>query len=181
MPRSSTDNISARECMAVRPHGALDQAHSKVHDGVFYSHAARQADMAAAATWDMVFVTGGTATHMAFELAAGASFQYDFYEGASITAGSGVTATALNMNRLSANTASTYFVNSATVGTVGSILKPGFMPGGDDKTAVGSSDSGFARAPEMILKKNEKYLIRMTNMAAVTATASMQFGFYEGF
>ena len=89
----------------------------------------------------------------------------------------GDTLTAHNRNRFSSNVSSIVVTSSPTLGTDdGTQLATAVIPGGTGGNATGGISGSFE---EWILKTNESYLFRLTNISGNTKAVMLQLDWYE--
>lgn len=168
----------------------LNLEHYMIHDAKVYQ-SGHYFTVTAASSQDLMIICGAVDTHMVLEAAVSGQALISFYEGVTINAGAGNTGVAcsiFNMNRNSTDsclalcfrsqsTTSSLIAWSAGAAANYHVLYQDQLPGGDKVVSmVGSSVN---RTSEWVLKDSQKYLLRVTNQAASTITASLNFRFYE--
>ena len=139
---------------------AMSYEHHEIHDGshFFYDDAVT---LASAATQDYLLTTPDTTAycHLVFKATGNAITQVDFYEATDKT---GTTPqTAYNNNRNSANTPTMTIHKGTSGGTTDGTKLTGIKSG----SAQGASrlNAEAERDNEIILKRNTKYIIRITS------------------
>lgn len=152
----------------------IDYAHHEIHEGSSFT-ASFQQDIANGGNMDILIVTPNSTKYAHFTYALEVELETNMflYEGAIATAGAAVVAYNRDRNNL---TAATVVVTSTPTGiTTGSTIirqnhyGTGKTAGGDDRTVN-----------EFILKKNTKYLLRLTNLVAnATNYCSVRLNWYE--
>jgi len=154
--------------------GTLDYAHKEIHSGSSFT-VSYKADIAQSGVLDLLIVTPNTSkyAHMTYEIDCELETDMLLYEGVTATAGSAVVAYNRDRNNL---TAATVVVTSTpTAITEGTTVIRSFHIG-SGKTTGG----GDRAAHEFILKKNTKYLFRLTNAISNAANyMAVKLDWYE--
>lgn len=149
----------------------LDYAHHEIHEGDMY-HVSGTATKGIGESYDLLFVTPDTArwAHLVGVVIGSGETAVTFYEGGTITGGTAVTP--YNRNRNSENTPTTLVYHTPSVSDPGTALFTGTF-------GAGSRSGGEAREfDEWVLKRNTKYLLRMTS-AATGNDLSWAINWYE--
>jgi hypothetical protein len=152
----------------------IDYNHYRVHDGSMY-HITYSNSLAAAANLDLMFLNSASAMHVAFEVGVGGAATIKFYENLT-TSALGTTLTAYNMNRNSTNSTGTWWYGGPTWSTASEITLVNKYIGAASQDKVGV---GVKENVEWDLKANTKYMLRITNSAGATITASINGEYYE--
>ena len=151
----------------------IDFAHCEIHEGESFT-ASHKADVANGANLDLLIVTPNTdvEAHFTYELDVEAETEISLYEAVTATAGTAVAA--YNRDRNSANAATVVVTHTPTGITEGTTLIRSFHLGS------GKSFGGGERAVhEFILKKNTKYLFRLTNATTSANYMAVKLDWYE--
>ena len=152
----------------------IDFAHHEIHEGDAFT-ASYKVDVANGANLDLLIVTPNTDKRIHFTYVIEVELETDgsFYENVTATAGTAVAAYNRDRNNLTAATLSvTHTPSAITAGNI--VIRSGHY--GSGKT-IGGSDR---TVNEMILKKNTKYLLRLTNVIAnATNYMSVRLNWYE--
>lgn len=157
---------------------AVDFAHHEIHEGDTFQVSYKSPDASPIgdnATVILVLTTTTKTAHLVFDGAAGGDFEGEFREGVTVTTG-GTNLTPQNKNRTFPNNNTVTVVRDPTVSDAGVLLENAFIPGGTGPTAAGGVGSGRS---EWILKKNTKYMLRMTNRAGTNQPMSVRAEWYE--
>lgn len=166
---------------------SLHYEHYLIHDAQIYN-ASCYLTVTAASSQDVMIICGSCSCHSVFEVAVSGQALVTLYEGVTINSGAGNTGTAVNifnMNRESSDSCgSLVFKSQATAinwsagaAAVYHVLYQDQLPGGEK--AVSMVGSQLSRNSEWILKGEQKYLVRVTNQAASTITATVNLRWYE--
>ena len=150
----------------------LDQEHHETHEGDHY-FIKTQADVAAVTTYFM-FVTPDTTTeiHARSSIATEGEFIVEIFEGGTVS-DNGTPITAMNNLRSSANVAELLNYGGPTVTTDGTLIWSARVGSGKDATV--SDAQGY----EIIAKRNEIYLFKLTKVGATTLWIDSDFWWYE--
>lgn len=152
----------------------IDFAHHEIHEGDAFT-ASYKVDVANGANLDLLIVTPNTDKRIHFTYVVEVELETDgaFYENVTATAGTAVAAYNRDRNSLTAATlVVTHTPSAITEGTT--IIRSGHY--GSGKT-IGGNDR---TVNEIILKKNTKYLLRLTNVIAnATNYMSVRLNWYE--
>ncbi len=154
----------------------IDFVHYKIHRGQVFL-ASTYNTIASGGTSEIYLLTGAKDTHIVAEVNASGSAKVTLYEGVT-TSVNGTTLTAYNLYRNSANSCGAVLFVGPTWSTKSEIvIFQDYIAGGDSQqTRVG----GMGRIEsEFILKPSTKYILRLTNLAGATNTASVNAEFYE--
>jgi hypothetical protein len=151
----------------------------QTHNGKFFFCNQYNGSIASSGNFDILLVTGSISPHLGVMVDISAAATLSIYEGVTYSA-SGSAISSYNANRTSTNTTVQSFYNGPTItGTGTALMTQHYIPGGSTGNASGGTSTDFARITEFILKTSTAYLFRVTNIAAGTAQASMQFGWFE--
>jgi hypothetical protein len=154
----------------------IDYAHHEIHDGTMFSYD-DVITLGSGATQDYVITVPDTTTwpHLAFDIeSCDGGMTFELYEG---TDKVGTTLqTTYNRNRNSATTATTTIHKGQSGGTTDG-TRIGWRSSGTG--AAGGKVSGqVGEATERVMKRNTKYIVRITSKAA-SNVVSVRFMFYE--
>lgn len=162
----------------VTNNGQSSYSQQLVHNGVIAQASYRVASVNNDATLDLLIITADSNVHINVEFSCGGDFFLSIYEG--VTASdNGTGLTLYNTNRQATTTYTTTVFHTPTVSDTGTEIRSLYIPGGTGGNSIGNSDGELARSPEVILKKNTKYLYRATNKAGSAKPMSFQLGLYE--
>ena len=157
----------------------IDYAHHEAHDGSYFEYV-NSIDLGGAATISYVVVTPDTTKYAHFGLLVDAELEFDLtvYEGATgITNGSLATNPAvINANRNVSDVHTTLIYTGPTLGggSKGTLIR--HWHGGSGKSTGGKAGTQI----ELILRRNTKYWIDLTNVATpATNYISFFAGWYE--
>ncbi len=155
---------------------AVDLAHQRIHEGEHY-FAFRSVAIPNAADFEFLIVTPDTivVAHMFLSSTVSAEATIDLLEGVT-TAGDGAAVLDFNNNRQSVNTSGVVITHT-----------PAGLAGGTDllnggiKVGAGRNIGGVSRNDnELLLERNTKYLLRITNDAAgANNITTVSFSWYE--
>lgn len=160
----------------------ISSVHEKVHDGQFFYTNHVFTGVTSSSSVDYLIKTDSNEyLHSAFEVDVGADCRTFIYEGTTVS-NDGTALTAFNSNRSSSNTLSSTFFHTPTVTGVGTLIKQSYIPGttGRRITGGGTGDSIAREGGEVILKPNETYLVRITNVSSDTIIIATNHSFYLG-
>lgn len=151
----------------------IDYGHHEIHAGSAFT-ASYKADIANGATLDLLVVTPNTDkyAHFTYELDVEAETDVLIYEAPTATAGDAVVA--YNRNRNSSNAATVVVTSTPTSITAGTTIIRSYHLGTGRTFGGGSRDNH-----EFILKKNTKYLIRLTNATTSANYMAVKLDWYE--
>jgi hypothetical protein len=154
----------------------IDYEHHEIHAGSHFFYTDK-ATLAANASTSYVISTPNTTkwTHMTFAATGSAITTVDLYESIDLT-GVGARQTIVNSNRNSATTSGMEIWDAIAPGTVGGTLIWSMSSG----SATAQSRAGLSaeRSNEIILKKNTRYLLRITSGTNDNLT-NLQLEWYE--
>jgi len=155
----------------------IGEIHRLIHLGRIFEASHYVPAIAAAATYDLLIVTGAAAPHLRIQANAGGPARLALYEGSTTSADGSAMLTA-NRNRLSANTPACALFYAPTVTALGTRLSDEYAAGADagGHRTVGSTFPSFE---EWILQPATRYVVRLTNVADSKIRASFNFAFYE--
>ncbi len=154
----------------------IEVPHHEVHEGEMFESDHIFQDVANNANADFLIQNSGIyELHTTFHIVTGGEAFAYLYEGPTISS-NGTAAYINDMNRETSNipTALTYY--GPTVASNGTQLVSSLIEGGDAGRAIGGQ---IRSNSEWILKKSQKYLIRVTNKAGVAKHISIAAEFYE--
>ena len=163
----------------------VDTVHHEVHEGEMFHTEHTFASVNNSASVDVLFVTGADVeTHATWEVMAGGQVTVYLYEAPTLTEVEsvpqvGTAVTAYNMKRSSANAPDSDYYYTPTVSATGStvLINGRILPGGTSPTTrVGG---GIRNNTEWILKKNTRYLLRVTNTSGGTIAINTVLEWYE--
>lgn len=151
----------------------IEYEHHEIHSGSSFT-VSYSADIGNGANLDIAVITPDTTkyAHLTYEFDVEAESDFKIYEAATLTAGTAIAAYNRNRNSLTAATTSvTHTPTSITTGTT--IIR-------DFHIGSGRTWGGGDRAQhEFILKRNTKYLIRLTNATANNNYMAIKLDWYE--
>ena len=152
----------------------IDATHVEIHEGNTYVVSYYDDDVADDGTVEILLRVGDEPAHATFGGQAGGDAVAYLIENPTVNA-AGTALTEFNKNRISANTATlTAFHTPTVVG--GTALLTLFMPGGSGPQAGGTQASSGG---EWILKPNEDYVARITNISGQAQEISIDIEWYE--
>lgn len=157
----------------------INSPHHENHEGNHYEASYKSpdgADVGDNDNLDILIVTGAQVAHMVWDIGAGGDAEVFHYEGVT-TSDNGTLALQANTNRLSVNTAVTIIYHTPTISNLGTQLPPNsYLPGGTGGNAGGGTRDHDV---EWILKKNTKYLLRVTNRSGQAQPIGTILQWYE--
>ncbi len=154
----------------------IDSVHFRIHAGKMF-----QADHVAEGVADagvievLVNVPTDIIAHMAFQASSGGNARLEIFENPTVT-GAGTALSELNRNRRSGTTADVVATHTPTTSADGTALSDILVPGGTGGNSAGGVSESFA---EWVLKSNEDYLIRLTNIAGTAQPLGLEIDWYE--
>jgi len=151
----------------------VEYAHHEIHDGTSYT-TNHTADISNGFNMDILLVTPDTTTygHMTYEIESELEMDFSLYEDTT-TSNNGTTLNIYNRNRNSASTATLTASHTPTVTSVGTKIRTWHT---GSKKDFGGGDRA---THEIILKRNTKYLFRLTNSSGANNYMSAKIDFYE--
>lgn len=151
--------------------------HRMIHTGVLYEVGHVNESIADNGVLELLVTTAADqSAHMRFSAVCGGDARISLFENPTIT-GAGTGLSEVNRNRLSSNAAQTVVTHTPTHSADGTQLMDHLLPGGSGFFATGgASESSFE---EFILKANEQYLFRVTNIAGSAQPVGAALMFYE--
>lgn len=152
----------------------IDYEHHEIHNGDHFFVRSFQ-DVADAATnvdWLLVVPDSAKLPHVKWEMAGEAEFELRLYEGAAVSA-AGSALTALNNNRNSAEEAGLAIYSGPTITALGTLIYSGVL----GSTNKEGGDHGFPF--ELVLKRNTRYVLRLTHIPAGTHWLNTLVSWYE--
>jgi len=158
----------------------IDYPHHELHDGAYYiaSHIRADTDaLADNATYDMTIrpSTAGDDLHSSLMVSIGGDAEAYLYEGVNADT-DGTDVTVVNANRSSTDASAVQIQIDPTVNSVGTAIMARFLPGGSGPASGGqTARSGI----EIILSKEQVYMIRAINRAGTAQPASLHAEWYE--
>ena len=159
----------------------MGEIHARIHEGKLFSLSHIQNNVANNAYIDVLIKTHASKyMHVRFESGAGGDATFTVHENPTVS-NNGTLKSPLNRNRNSDITNFATFYTTPTVSALGTELVNELQPGGSGGFLFfgggsGSSSRGFE---EWILKPNEDYLVRLTNISGSLAPLGLGFTFYE--
>ena len=154
---------------------AMDHVHHQIHEGNLYHFSTLSTALANAGTIDLIWYTGATPAHLAFDGACGCDARMDFFEGPTATTQSVRTLRCLNRVVGDGGASSTLTVVSV-MASDGTHLQTLVMTTG---SGLGSSGRGVGPRHEWVCAPSTKYLIRLTNLGGVANLAAVTVEAYE--
>ena len=152
----------------------MTYVHHKVHDGESFQVWYWADDVADGSSVEILLRVNSEPAHAVFAGAAGGDATAHLIENPTVTA-AGTALTAYNLNRTSSNTASTLAYHTPTV-AAGTELVAQFMPGGAGPQASGGQAQSGS---EWVLKPDEDYVCRITNISGQAQPLSIIVEWYE--
>ncbi len=156
----------------------IDSPHYEVHEGEAF-RAGYQASVSNNASVDVLILTGAKYCHMVLGASVAGAAQAYFYEHPTVTV-VGTAMAEINFNRPKSPThiATASITHTPTVSLLGTGLIPEgrYLPGGTGGQRPGTS---LRASDEMILKPNEYYLYRLTNVSGQAAILNSYIEWYE--
>jgi len=151
----------------------IDYAHCEIHDGESFT-ASYKADIGNGANLDLLIVTPNTdiRAHFTYEIDVEAETDVLLYENVTATAGDAIVE--YNRDRNSATAATVVVTSSPSAITAGTTLIRSYHLGTGKSFGGGSRD-----VHEFILKKNTKYLFRLTNATTSNNYMAVKLDWYE--
>ena len=153
----------------------IDRAHHEIHSGDSYS-VDYKLDLPGREDADMLIVTPDSArwAHLLYEIEAEAEIDFGIYEG-TVASNNGTSIPTFNRDRNSANASTTLLYHSPAIAAGSEGLRIRSRHEGSGKLIGGSDRS----AHEIILKRNTKYLIRITNETTSSNYIAIRLDWYE--
>jgi hypothetical protein len=142
----------------------MEYEHHELHDGSMF-RAGEEVGLANNATRDILIVTPNSAkeAHLQYSISNTLEVEFEFYEDPTTTA-AGTSVPSYNRNRNSLTAATTVFTHTPTVTATGTLLAT-------RREGIGKTAGGSARSiSEWILKRNSKYLLRLTSRGGAGTT-----------
>ena len=158
---------------------AILYAHHEIHSGSTFLCSYKSPDASPIAdngTIAFVVTTRAKYAHVIFQAACGGDMEAEFYEGTTVTAGTGAAMVEHNKNRGSTKTPTVGVRRDMTVVGAGTLLENEFIPGGIKNQAVGGASTSRA---EWVLAPNTVYMARVTNRAGNAQPMSLAMEWYE--
>jgi hypothetical protein len=152
----------------------IGHTHHMVHDGEAYQIWYWANDVADGSSIEILIRTGGDAVHMIYDAVAGGDATAHLIENPTVNA-VGTALTEYNLNRTSTNTPSTVTYHTPTV-AAGTELVAQLLPGGQGPKAGGGQ---VAADSEWVLKPNEDYVFRVTNISGNAQPLGLVVEWYE--
>lgn len=158
--------------------GVIDTEHHEIHEGHHY-FIQNYIEVAGSGVLNHTFLTGAKDVHMTFSVSgADAGLILQTYEGATGD-DNGTSITPLNNKRASTNLSTvTVRENPTNTAVVGATLLRATRIGTGGAVAQRVAGN-IQRGNEAILKKNTKYLIRITNLSSSANNISYDYSWYE--
>ena len=155
----------------------VDYPHHEIHSGSSFTYADTHVVPKNTVAPDHLIVTPDTDKYAHFVLAIGASagsVKLEVFED-TVVSDNGDVEPLFNRNRNSATLNTTVLYEDPTVTTTGTrIIQATF--GSRDKKSAGGDGRG---TQEWMLKRNTKYLIRVTELDVANTTVNLEFDWYE--
>jgi hypothetical protein len=152
----------------------LDAAHSRVHDGIYYTYDQYDGDVDNGETMVVTIRTGATLTHMVASVTASLVGAARLYE-SPVFADTGTQDTGTNFKRDETYSSTIMLYDGSVMSSAGTTLSIALIGGGVANSRIG----GQAReATEWLLKPNTYYVIEFTSLADNNA-AVIDVEYYE--
>jgi hypothetical protein len=154
----------------------VDSVHHWVHEGKVF-----QADFVGEGIADdgsieiLLKIPAGIDIHMSYRALAGGDARFAIFEGPTIT-DDGTAIIRPNRNRQSSNVTTMTAFHTPTTTDDGTQLNDIFIPGGSGGNATGGNAEVFAK---WILKADENYLLRFTNIAGSAKNLGLQVDWFD--
>lgn len=153
----------------------IDAVHQRVHQGKLWDASIYNAALADAGNLDLLIQTGSSYPHTRFNGDGTGAIRFLLYEGVTVS-DAGAAVTAYNRNRNSVNALTATITSGPTISDIGTPIA-GNLIGAAGGGSVGSSIDTFE---EFVLKPNEIYLARLTNISGGAIHALVSLIAYEG-
>lgn len=158
----------------------IDYIHKKVHDGLMYHAEHLILSVGNNASCDLLLTTGAVMPHLVISPnTGGACVFYLYSQDATFNVVGGTPVPVYNMLRSAPAVAGIMaVVHTPTVNNTGTTpIITRFVPGGaSQQTRIGG---GVRTGTEWILKPNQKYLMRLTNVSGASIAISCALEWYE--
>lgn len=151
-----------------------DSVHQQIHRGILFSTDIVDLTLGSSSTLE-VLITANCGAHMRITAAVGSDATIEFFENPTVTA-AGTPTDIYNRNRFSTKTPGCVVTSGPTVTVDGTQLENMFVPGGTGPLASGGAGDFWN---EWILKTNNTYLVRLTNISVGAAPMQLQLDWYE--
>jgi len=163
----------------------ISYEHHKVHEGKLFGAGYYSSSVANNGAINVLLQTPvGTTAHVYLKVNVGGDAVFRAFEGTTVSA-AGTAITPIDHNRETANTATITVTHTPTITDDGTQLWEEFIPGG---TSSGGGGGGGGSHPgavattlseQIILKADETYLLRLTNISGGAQPEDITFSFYE--
>lgn len=155
---------------------AINSTHRVIHDGMGFHATTRKTALAAAASFDILLVSGALRPHLNGVLfsVTGGPCDIKTYEGTT-TSADGTSITIFNRNRNSSTTAVATLFHTPTVTDVGTLIHDRLSPSAGKDTGNLTPTLG----EEWVLALSTKYLVRITNNSGAPIDITMEALWYE--
>lgn len=153
----------------------ITHVHHTIHEGNHF-FVRDFVDLGNGATRDMLLITPNTAklVHLIIAIEHELEGSVKIYEG-TVTSADGIAITTINRNRNSSGTPGLVVTHTPTVSSAGTLLEQ------DQKGSAKKFGAEGRDAEELLLKRNTKYLLRMTNETANNNLFNWTLDWYERF
>lgn len=164
---------------AVQPCGSIavmDSGLVAIHEGKGFRFCYYHSVLAAAATFDILWVAGANPPHATSALSVSGSARIQVYDRVTTaTDGTAIPIYNLNLAYLALPVTTAFYSPTGVVlGT--RLIRDEYIPGGTTGTRVGSASRDNT---ELVLAPNTKLLVRITNLASGDIAFSYTGNFYE--
>lgn len=156
----------------------MGDTEANLHEGNVYEVVHFETAVADNGTIDIAITNGSTKNlHATGVASSGGDASMEIWEGVTVTV-AGTAFTPRQRNRPSSNVSTATADINGTIDFTGAerICGPAYMPGGTGGQTFGNAAQG---SPERILKLSETYLYRITNLAGIAKTMSLDVDWSE--
>lgn len=157
----------------------VNNEESRGHEGKLFVSDKVTESVANSATVDILLVTDGLDSHLVSAVSAGGDVYVELFEDV-VVSSNGTEIVPINVNRNSSLTSLIKTYHTPTISSTGTQLRKVYLSGGGGGNSQGVLGAGLARPnTEIVLKKNTKYLLRVTNKSGQAKTIGVEVMFYE--
>ena len=171
-------DASERITSAIR---TIETEHAYIHEGIFFE-SYNKFTLAAGAT-RAVTIKAPVGKYLHYRPAnlvtSADKVTIEFYEGATVTEGTGTAATPSNHNRNSTLTSGVTLLDAPTVTANGTKLAQVYIPGATGMGGTRTGASAGLSNSEWVLKPNTVYMFRVTNGSSGSNDIQINFEWYE--
>ena len=153
---------------------SMSYVHHKIHDGESFQVWYWEEDIADDGVIEILLRTSSDPAHAIYDVGAGGDAVASLIENPTVNA-AGTALTEYNLNRTSTATANTTTFHTPTV-AAGTELVAQYLAGGAGPQAGGGQAQSDS---EWVLKPNEDYVVRVTNISGQAQTLGLLVEWYE--